>query len=150
MKKENLNTLYNEVEKAYGFINDFLGNHGLDMIDLAYPNHDGVQDADVAADMMLLRQSTNSLSKACNILVKKLTDAIGDENELVMYEIKNVIHDYLFVTLCLRDVRTGVTRDWRYWDDLEEWLCEEYGVKDLKGLVINKLPDYGDWVELRK
>lgn len=58
MKKENLNTLYNEVEKAYGFINDFLGNHGLDMIDLAYPNHDGVQDADVAADMMLLRQST--------------------------------------------------------------------------------------------
>lgn len=48
MKKENLNTLYNEVEKAYGFINDFLGNHGLDMIDLAYPNHDGVQDADVA------------------------------------------------------------------------------------------------------
>jgi len=67
-----------------------------------------------------------------------------------MYEIKNVIHDYLFVTLCLRDVRAGVTRDWRYWDDLEEWLCEEYGVKDLKGLVINKLPDYGDWVELRK
>lgn len=83
MKKENLNTLYNEVEKAYGFINDFLGNHGLDMIDLAYPNHDGVQDADVAADMMLLRQSTNSLSKACNILIKKLTDVIGDENELV-------------------------------------------------------------------
>ena len=23
---------------------------------------------------------------------------------------------------------------------------EEYGVKELKGLVIDKLPDYGDWV----
>lgn len=38
-----------------------------------------------------------------------------------MYEIIDVIRDYLFVTLRLRDVQTGVTRDWRYWDDLEEW-----------------------------
>ena len=66
-----------------------------------------------------------------------------------MYEITDVIHDYLFVMLRLRDVQTGVTRDWRYWDDLEKWLCEEYGVKDLKGLVIDKLPDYGDWAEPR-
>ena len=67
-----------------------------------------------------------------------------------MYEITDVIRDYLFVTLRLRDVQTGVTRDWTYWDYLEEWLCEEYGVKDLKGLVIDKLPDYGDWVESGK
>lgn len=71
MKKENLNTVNSEVEKVYEFINNFVSNHGLDMIDLAYPNHDGVQDADVVSDMMLLRQSANSLSKACNILVKK-------------------------------------------------------------------------------
>lgn len=67
-----------------------------------------------------------------------------------MYEIIDVIHDYLFVTLRLRDVQTGATRDWRYWDDLEDWLCEEHGVKDLRGLVIDKLPDYGDWVESQK
>ena len=65
----------------------------------------------------------------------------------VMYEITDVIREYLFVTLRLRNVQTGVTRDWEYWDDLEDWLCEEYGVKDLKGLVIDKLPDYGDWAE---
>nr|DAU40802.1 MAG TPA: hypothetical protein [Caudoviricetes sp.] len=67
-----------------------------------------------------------------------------------MYEITDVIRDYLFITLRLCDVQTGVTRDWTYWDDLEEWLCEEYGVKDLKGLVIDKLPDYGDWVKTWK
>ena len=67
-----------------------------------------------------------------------------------MYEIIDVIRDYLFVTLRLRNVQTGETRDWEYWDDLEEWLCEEYGVKDLKGLVIDKLPNYGDWAETRK
>ena len=67
-----------------------------------------------------------------------------------MYEITDVIRDYLFVTLRLCDVQTGVTRDWRYWDDLEESLCKEYGVKNLKGLVIDKLPDYGDWTETEK
>ena len=63
-----------------------------------------------------------------------------------MYEITDVTRDYLFVRLRLRDVQTSETRDWEYWDDLEEWLCDEYGVKDLKGFVIGKLPDYGYWV----
>lgn len=72
MKKENLNTAKNEVEKVYELINDLISNHNLELIDLAYPNHDGVQDADVVSDMMLLRQSANGLSKACDILVKNL------------------------------------------------------------------------------
>ena len=63
-----------------------------------------------------------------------------------MYEITDVICDYLFVRLRLRNVQTGVTRDWEYWDDLEEWLCEEYGVKDLNGVVLKELPRYGGWV----
>ena len=67
-----------------------------------------------------------------------------------MYEIIDVIRDYLFVRLRLRNVQTSETRDWEYWDDLEELLCKEHGVKDLKGLVIDKLPDYGDWAETGK
>ena len=63
-----------------------------------------------------------------------------------MYEITDVICDYLFVRLRLRNVQTGETRDWEYWDDLEEWLCEEYGVKDLNGVVLKELPRYGGWV----
>ena len=63
-----------------------------------------------------------------------------------MYEIIDVTCDYLFVRLRLRNVQTGETRDLEYWDDLEEWLCEEYGVKDLNGVVLKELPRYGDWV----
>ena len=67
-----------------------------------------------------------------------------------MYEIIDVIHDYLFVTLRLRDVQTGAIRDWQHWDDLEDWLCKEYGVKDLKGLIIEALPKHGGWVVSQK
>ena len=63
-----------------------------------------------------------------------------------MYEITDVTCDYLFVRLRLRNVQTGETRDWEYWDDLEEWLCEEYGAKNLKGFVLKELPRYGGWV----
>ena len=48
-----------------------------------------------------------------------------------MYEITDVTRDYLFVRLRLRNVQTGETRDWDYWEDMEEWLSEEYGVKNL-------------------
>lgn len=79
MIKEKLIEVKNKAEKAYEAINDLISHYGIEMIDLAYPKHDGEQDADVIAEMMLLRQSVNSLSTACNLLVNKLTDVIGDE-----------------------------------------------------------------------
>lgn len=69
-----------KIERVYSLINSFVSNNSfLDMLDLAYPNHDGQEDADVTSEMMLLRDSANGLSQVCNILVNKLTDVIGDE-----------------------------------------------------------------------
>ena len=82
MTTENLIEVKNNAEKAYASINDMISNYGIEMIDLAYPEHDGEQDADVISEMMLLRQSVNSLSMACNLLVNKLTDVIGDEEDV--------------------------------------------------------------------
>ena len=82
MTTENLIEVKNKAEKAYAAINDMISNYGIAMIDLAYPEHDGEQDADVISEMMLLRQSVNSLSMACNILVNKITDVIGDEEDV--------------------------------------------------------------------
>lgn len=62
-----------------------------------------------------------------------------------MYEIKDIIRNCFFVTLRLCNVQTGETKNWSGWDDLEDDLCEEYGVKDLKGLVIDRLPKRGCW-----
>ncbi len=82
MTTENLITVKNKVDNVYELINDLVSNHSIDMVDLAYPKHDGKRDDDVISEMMLLRQCANSLSKACDILVNKLTDVIGDENEV--------------------------------------------------------------------
>ena len=82
MTTENLIEVKNKAEKAYVAINDMISNYGIEMIDLAYPEHDGEQDADVISAMMLLRQSVNRLSMACNLLVNKITDVIGDEEDV--------------------------------------------------------------------
>ena len=76
MTTKNLTDVKNKAEKAYELINDLISHHSLDMMDLAYPEHNGEQDADAVAEMMSLRQTVNSLSVACDILVNKLTDII--------------------------------------------------------------------------
>lgn len=82
MTAENLVTARNKVDNVCELINDLVSNHSIDIPDLAYPKHGGKQDAGAVAEMMLLRQSANSLPEACSFIADRLTDAIGDENEL--------------------------------------------------------------------
>lgn len=63
-------------EGAYQIVNDRMSEGICELIDMAYPNHDGVQDPDVISDMMLLRDTLQSLSKACEIWTKQLTEVI--------------------------------------------------------------------------
>lgn len=81
MRIEDIITAKNKVKNVYQLVNDLISYHGMEMLDLAYPKHDGEQDAEAVAEMMLLRQSANSLADACKLLVSKLTDAIEVENE---------------------------------------------------------------------
>lgn len=81
MTTKNIVIAKNKIDNVYQLVNDLISSHGMDILDLAYPKHDGEQDANAVAEMMMLRQCANSLSKACDILVDKLTDAIGDEEE---------------------------------------------------------------------
>lgn len=57
-------------------VNDRMSEGICNLIDIAYPNHDGVQDPEVIADMMLLRDTLQSLSMACEIWTKQLTEII--------------------------------------------------------------------------
>ena len=83
MKPKDIVTAKNKVEDVFHLLNYLISFNGLDMLDLAFPEHDGKPDDEVVAEMMLLRQSTNSLSDACKILVRRLTSVIeiADKNE---------------------------------------------------------------------
>ena len=82
MNIEKLDAVKEAVENAYVHVNELVKYHGFDLIDLAYPLDIGGQDAEVALDMTLLRESAKDLSKACNELVGMLTNIIGDTEEI--------------------------------------------------------------------
>ena len=63
-------------EGAYQIINDRMSEGICELLNMAYPNRDGVQDPNVIADMMMLRQTLQSLSDACDIWSKQLTEVI--------------------------------------------------------------------------
>ena len=71
----------NKAEEVYQIINDKMSEGLLSLIDIAYPEHDGKPNDYVIADMMALRQTLNSLSTACQIWVKQLSEVIDIEEE---------------------------------------------------------------------
>lgn len=70
-----------EVERVYSTVNNFISEGVLPLIDMVYPNHDGKQDANQAADMMLLRDSLFSLANACNTGIEHINEAIDEETD---------------------------------------------------------------------
>ena len=71
----------NKAEEVYQIINDKMSEGLPSLIDIAYPEHDGKPNDYVIADMMALRQTLNSLSTACQIWVKQLSEVIDIEEE---------------------------------------------------------------------
>ena len=44
MDIQNIQSISQNVEKTYGMLNE-LGNNGVELMDLAFPNHDAIQDS---------------------------------------------------------------------------------------------------------
>lgn len=85
MNTKDIQHVEKNVSKVYGMLNELVSNRSIELIDLVFPNHDGVRDENAAGEMMYLRQSVNSLKRACEMAIEKLSDAIQDslENEII-------------------------------------------------------------------
>lgn len=81
MYQSDIVSAYKVAGAAYQIVDDRMSEGICELIDMAYPNHDGVQDPDVIADMMILRDTLQSLSKACEIWTKQLTEVIQLDGE---------------------------------------------------------------------
>lgn len=81
MTLKDINAINTNISNIYNSLNDVASNCGLELLDLAYPNHDGIQDANAVGDMMMLRLNLNALREICRIMSEKLTDAIDDHED---------------------------------------------------------------------
>lgn len=91
MNIQNIQSISQNVDKTYGILNE-LGSNGIDLMDLAFPNHDEIQDQNVVGELLYLRQCVNSLKSACELVITKLNDAIQDSVE---YEIIKTGYRYI-------------------------------------------------------
>lgn len=73
---EELGELEKKVTATYSAVNTFMSGCHIPLADLAYPQHDGVLDANAVGNIMYLLASVNSLSKACDIFSDELTKII--------------------------------------------------------------------------
>ena len=80
MTIQDIQSAEKNVSKTYALLNELNGK-GLELVDLAYPAHDGIQDAMAVGELIYLRQSVNSLLKSCQMAVEKLNEAIQDSLE---------------------------------------------------------------------
>ena len=91
MNIQNIQSMSQNVDKTFVMLNE-LGSNCVELMDLAIPNHDGVQDQKVVGELLYLRQCVNSLKRACELAIKKLNDAIQDSLE---YEIIKLGYRYI-------------------------------------------------------
>lgn len=75
---KNIIELREDVDAIYGRLNKWLSADGerTELIKLAYPELNGVQDADAVSELMLLRDSLNSLARVCNYGIEHINAAI--------------------------------------------------------------------------
>lgn len=73
--KEQIKKLNNDVESVYKRLNEFTSFE--DLIEIAYPNLDGIADDKVIADMMLLRDKLFALRNVADMAEEKLSMVIG-------------------------------------------------------------------------
>lgn len=73
--KEQIKKLNNDVESVYKRLNEFISVE--DLVEIAYPNLDGIADDNAIADMMLLRDNLSSLLKVTDKMVENLSRVIG-------------------------------------------------------------------------
>lgn len=72
--------IINQAENFYALLNKFVSQGTIPLMDAAYPQHDGNQDAEVASEMMQLRQVLSGIATGCEMAIDHLNRAINDDN----------------------------------------------------------------------
>lgn len=98
--------LYEQTEEVYNAVNHWNGEGDTAILDHLFPEHDGIEDVEFAADLMMLRQSMYSLAKACNLGIEQIGRTLGGYGITSLHELADYInsdeYNQLVVTNIIR------------------------------------------------
>jgi hypothetical protein len=60
------------VESAYSELNHFISDDDIAILDMAYPDHDGIQDAETMSELIALYYNCANLIKGCKLAMKQI------------------------------------------------------------------------------
>lgn len=78
MEAKQIKQIMDAADSFYTTTNNNISNGFMPLIDYVYPEHDGNQDAEAAANLMMLRDRLNSIINGCKIFIEHINSAIGD------------------------------------------------------------------------
>ena len=64
------------VEETYALLNENNSEGLIPMLDAAYPEKDGEIDAEIASELLLLRDSLQNLLYACQANIEKINETV--------------------------------------------------------------------------
>lgn len=64
------------VEETYALLNERNSEGLITMLDTAYPEKDGEIDAEIASELLLLRDSLQNLLYACQANIEKINETV--------------------------------------------------------------------------
>ena len=76
-----MKTILNQSEAFFALLNKFVSQGRSPLIDAAYPQHDGEQDAEFAAEMMLLRDRLSAIAAGCSVAIDQLDGVLNLEQK---------------------------------------------------------------------
>lgn len=73
---EKIINITKEVDAVYALVNGFISEGKLPIMNLVYPNRDGKQDAEAVANLIMLQDSLNRLTQACEIAMSNINTSL--------------------------------------------------------------------------
>lgn len=76
-----MKTILNQSEAFFALLNKFISQGRIPLIDAAYPQHDGELDANVASEIMLLRDRLSAIAAGCSVAIDHLDGVLDLEQK---------------------------------------------------------------------
>lgn len=119
------------VEKAYSELNQFISEGYTAILDMAYPDHDGVQDAETMSELIALYNNCANLMRGCKLAMKQIESTFTYDVVFHSDNADNSMGFHESYDYCKTYIDNNNGTDWLYFADYKGGIvaiyCHETG-----------------------